>query len=138
MNRAILVVDDDRDHAESIADILASRGFQVEMSFTGEDAVRRSAERPYDLTLMDVKLPGMNGVEAFFEVRRHHPAAPIIMMTGYSVEQLLSQAVLSGAEAILHKPFAVDVLLRAVGEVPSLRHRADPASTDPLASLKRA
>jgi len=113
----IFVVDDDRDHAESIADILAMQGYEVEMAFTGEDAVRRFGESHFDLTLMDVKLPGMNGVEAFLALKQTRPDAHVIMMTGFSVEPLLSQALSSGAGGILHKPFAVTDLLSAVKQV---------------------
>jgi two-component system, NtrC family, response regulator HydG len=116
MKRRIFIVDDDRDHAESIADILAMQGHEVVMVFTGEDAVQRFAERLFDLTLMDVKLPGMNGVETFFELRRQRADAQVLMMTGFSVEQHLSQALLSGARGVLRKPFAIADLLRAIEE----------------------
>jgi two-component system response regulator HydG len=114
--RTIFIVDDDRDHAESIADLLELRGHEVEMAFTGEAAVKRFAERDFDLTLLDVKLPGMNGVEAFFAMRRQRADAQVIMMTGFSIEHLLSQAMLSGAHAILHKPFAIPELMRAIDQ----------------------
>ena len=117
MSCRIFIVDDDVDHAESIADILALHGHQVEMAHTGEDAVKRYAQGPFDVTLMDVKLPGMNGVEAFFELRRLHADAAVIMMTGFSLEQLLSQALLSGAGGVLHKPFEVNDLLRAIAKI---------------------
>lgn len=117
MTCRVLIVDDDRDHAESIADILAMHGHDVDMAFTGEEAVRRFAEREFDLTLMDVKLPGMNGVEAFFELRRQRADAPVIMMTGFSVERLLAQAMLNGARGVLYKPLAIPDLLRAVGGI---------------------
>jgi two-component system, NtrC family, response regulator HydG len=116
MKRRIFIVDDDHDHAESIADILAINGHEVEMAFSGEQAVRRFAEREFDLTLMDVKLPGMNGVEAFFELRRQRADAQIVMMTGFSVEQLLARAVLNGARGVLYKPLAIPELLRAVAD----------------------
>jgi two-component system, NtrC family, response regulator HydG len=116
LKRTIFIVDDDRDHAESIADLLELRGHEVELAFTGEDAVRRFAERVFDLTLLDVKLPGMNGVEAFFEMRRQRADAQVIMMTGFSVEHLLSQAMLNGAQAVLHKPFALPELMRAIDQ----------------------
>lgn len=117
MSRRILIVDDDRDNAESIADILAMHGHEVELAFTGEEAIRRFAERAFDLTLMDVKLPGINGVEAFFDLRRQRADAQIIMMTGFSVERLLANALLSGACGILHKPFAVSDLLNKIAQV---------------------
>jgi len=113
----IFIVDDDQDHAESIADILAMLGHEVEVAYNGEDAVQRFAQREFDLTLMDVRLPGMNGVEAFYELRRQRADAQVIMMTGFSLEQLLAQAMLAGAAGLLHKPFAVDDLLEAIGKV---------------------
>ncbi|HUZ73302.1 MAG TPA: response regulator [Stellaceae bacterium] len=124
MSRCIFVVDDDRDHAESIADILALQGDEVVLAFSGEDAVRRFAEHPFDLTLLDVKLPGMNGVEAFFELRRQRADAAVIMMTGFSVEHLLAQAVLSGADGVLHKPFAAAELLEAIARAAPPRRAA--------------
>jgi two-component system, NtrC family, response regulator HydG len=128
MKRRIFIVDDDRDHAESIADILAMQGHEVVMVYTGEDAVRRFAEHLFDLTLMDVKLPGMNGVEAFLELRRQQADAQVVMMTGFSVEQHLSQALTNGARGVLRKPFAVADLLRAVDETDVTRKKAEQAA----------
>jgi two-component system, NtrC family, response regulator HydG len=118
MKRRIFIVDDDRDHAESIADILAMHGHEVDLAFTGEDAVRRFAEAYFDLTLMDVKLPGMNGVETFLALRKQRADAQVIMMTGFSVEQLLSRAIENGARGVLYKPLAIPELLRVVGGEP--------------------
>ena len=114
MTCRILIVDDDRDHADSIADILIMRGHEVELAYTGEDAVRRFGEGVFELTLMDVKLPGMNGVEAFLALRQQCDDAVVIMMTGFSLEHLLAQAVLSGAGGVLYKPFAAAELLEVI------------------------
>jgi len=92
MTMRVLIVDDDRDHAESIADILLSEGYAVEVAFSGESALKRFTEVEFDVTLMDVRLPGMNGVEAFFLFRKVRPGVRVIIMTGYSVEQLIAQA----------------------------------------------
>lgn len=114
MSRRIFIVDDDRDHAESLADILELRGYEVEVAFTGEDAIERFREVDFDLVFMDVKLPGKNGVETFFAFRQLRPDARVMMMTGFSVEQLVRQAVEGGALGVLHKPFSGDDLLKAV------------------------
>jgi two-component system response regulator HydG len=114
MKSRILIVDDDRDHAESVADLLDLRGYQVELAFTGEQALRRFSEVDFDVTIMDVQLPGMNGVETFFQFRKARPQARVIMMTGFSVEQLVAQAIEGGALGILHKPFATTELLTAI------------------------
>ncbi len=100
----IFVVDDDRDLAESLADLLEARGHTVELAFDGESAIARFRESDFDLVFMDVKMPGMNGVETFLTFRSFKPAARVVMMTGFSVEQLLQQAIDNGALAVLHKP----------------------------------
>ncbi len=106
----ILVVDDDRDFAESLADVLELDGHSVEIAFSGEEAIQRFATRTYDLAFFDVRLPGKNGVESFMEIRRRHPEAKAIMMTGYSVPQLLDQALANGAWDILPKPLDLERL----------------------------
>jgi len=117
MNRRVLVIDDDRDHAESIVDILTMRGHAVEAAFSGEAGVKLFRDEDFDIVFMDVKLPGMNGVETFFEFKKIRPNAKVMMMTGYSVEQLIAQAIANGALGVLRKPFAIGDLLQALDEV---------------------
>jgi len=117
MTMRVFIVDDDQDHAESVADVLELSGFSTEVSFSGEHAVERFREEDFDVVLMDVKLPGMNGVETFFEFRKIRPDARVFMMTGFSVEQLVAQAVENGALGVLHKPFAIDQLLEMLERV---------------------
>jgi two-component system response regulator HydG len=114
MSERVLIVDDDKDHAESIADLLQLRGFEVEVAYSGEQALQLFRKAPFDVSIMDVKLPGMNGVDAFFEFRKVRPGAQVIMMTGLSVEQLIASAVANGAAGVLHKPFAMSDLMNAL------------------------
>ncbi len=113
----VLVVDDDRDFAESLAMAIEGRGHVVDQAFSGREAVERFVACDFDIAFMDVRLPGMNGVESFLEIRRLKPDARVIMMTGYSVEQLLEQAVENGAWGILHKPFDMDKVLRMLDNI---------------------
>lgn len=101
----ILVVDDDPDFAESLADVLRLPGHHVECASSGEESIDRLRNADYDLTFMDVKMPGRNGVESFLAIHRFKPDARVVMMTGYSVDQLLQQAVDNGAWDVLTKPF---------------------------------
>ncbi len=114
---SILIVDDDRDLAESLADVLEARGYAVELAGSGEEGVARFQQQDFDLVFTDVKLPGMNGVESFFAFRKIKPDAKVVMMTGFSVEQLLAQAIENGALAVLHKPFAIPEILSVLERV---------------------
>lgn len=113
----IFVVDDDQDFAASLADVLELDGHQVEIAHSGEEAVKAFRKNDYDLTFMDVKLPGRNGVESFLEIRRHKPNARVYMMTGFSVEQLLEEAIAGGAYGVLHKPLDLRRLLDMLKEI---------------------
>ena len=117
MTARVLVVDDDRDHAESVADLLGVRGHAVTVAYSGEAGLALFRNSEFDVTLMDVQLPGMNGVQTFFELSKIRPAAKIIMMTGFSVEHLLAQAVKDGAVGMLHKPFAESEFLAMLERV---------------------
>lgn len=117
MTTRVFIVDDDQDHAESVADVLELHGYKVELAFTGEQGIARFREDDFDIVLMDVKLPGMNGVETFFEFKKIRPTARVVMMTGFSVEELVAQAINNGALGVLYKPFAVDELLATLERV---------------------
>jgi len=112
MSLHVLIVDDDRDHAESVADILEMRGYATEIASSGEAGVAKFGAGSFDVVLMDVKMPGMNGVEAFFAIRELKPDAQVVMMTGFSLEELVEKAMANGAISTLRKPLAIQQLLQ--------------------------
>jgi len=112
----IFIVDDDRDFAGSIAEVLEDHGYSVELAFSGEEAIQKFREQNFDITFMDVRMPGLNGVETFRAFRKIKPDTKVVMMTAYSVEQLLKEATDNGALGVLHKPFAMESILSAVQE----------------------
>jgi two-component system, NtrC family, response regulator HydG len=130
MKQRVLIVDDDVDHAESLADVLEMRGHPVELAHSGEEAIECFKAAEFDLVLLDVKLPGINGVETFLELKRIRPSARVMMMTGFSLEQLIAQALEQGALGVLYKPFAATELLAALGQV-AQRGRILVADDDP-------
>ena len=113
----ILVVDDDHDHADSLAELLTLEGHDVEATYSGEDAVAAFNRTDFDLAFMDVMMPNMNGVESFLEIKRHKPNAQVIMMTGFSVDELLHQATENGAVAALQKPLSPESIIEALDNV---------------------
>jgi CheY-like chemotaxis protein len=113
----IFIVDDDRDFAESLADVMELHGHNVDLAYSGEEAVSGFQHKQFDLTFMDVRLPGKNGVESFLEIRKINPQAKVIMMTGYSVEQLLDQAVEHGAWGVIHKPLEMPRIMEMIDQI---------------------
>jgi len=113
----VFIVDDDKDLAESLSIALEGSGCDVEVAHSGEEAVKIFREKDFDIAFMDVKLPGMNGVESFIEIKKMKPGAKVVMMTGYSVEQLLEQALDHGAWGILHKPIDMKQMLETLKDV---------------------
>jgi two-component system response regulator HydG len=113
----VFIVDDDQDFAESLALLVEGRGYQVELAFSGEEAIAKFREQDFDITFMDVRLPGKSGTESFLEIRKFKPSARVVMMTGYSVEQLLEQAVEHGAWGVLDKPIDVHQLLEMLERI---------------------
>lgn len=113
----VLIVDDDRDHAESLADVIEMRGHDVQLAYSGEEAIDCFRASDFDFVLLDVKLPGINGVDTFLELKKIRPTARVMMMTGYSVEQLVAQAIEGGALGVLLKPFAATQVLELLSKV---------------------
>ncbi len=110
----ILIIEDDNDFAEGLAESLELEGHEVEIAQSGEDALSRYKEKGFDLTFLDVRLPGMNGAECFIDIRALNPEAKVIMMSAYSIQSLLDRVMERGAVGILKKPFnlqeAVDLV----------------------------
>jgi DNA-binding response OmpR family regulator len=101
----ILIVEDDPDFAESLTIALGVRDCLIDVARTGEEALKKFHELCYDITFMDIKLPGRNGVDCLAEIRRFCPQAQVVMMTGFSEAALLDQARRAGAVDVLRKPF---------------------------------
>ena len=115
----VFIVDDDIDFAESLALVLEENNCEVKLASSGEEAINTLKKLEFDITFMDVKLPGKNGVESFLEIRKLKPESKVVMMTGYSVSQLLDEAVENGAWGVLHKPFNMEYMFEMLGKIKS-------------------
>lgn len=117
----LLVVDDNRDLGEGLRDILEDENYEVTLALTGEEAVSLSHEKYFDITLMDVQLPGINGIDAIMAIRSIRPDARMIVMSGYRIEQLLAEALKKDKVSVLRKPSTTNQVLTALGDF----HSAD-------------
>ena len=116
-NLDIFIVDDDQDFAEGMAEVLELKGYKVHLASSGEEAVEKFRKQDFDITFMDVKLPGMDGVRSFLEIRKIRPSAKVMMITAYSVKQLLDQALENGAWGVLQKPLNIEHVLEMLDKI---------------------
>lgn len=112
---AVLVVDDEYGPRESIAFSLASE-FDVETSERGQDALRRLKERQFEVVLLDIRMPEMDGIRLLEEIRKSDKEISVIMLTGYGTLATAQQALVWGANQYLRKPPDIHELLRVVRE----------------------
>ncbi|MCH8962879.1 MAG: response regulator [Bacteroidetes bacterium] len=117
----ILIVDDEPGARETLADLFEDDGYKVATAASGEEAIEMCSEHRYSVILMDVRMPGIDGVEAFRRIRRHQPDVRVIIMTAYSTEELEQQALAEGAIAYLPKPLEISRVTELIGEPPARR-----------------
>ena len=117
MNQAhILVVDDNPGIARTTVLILSHWGYDVTTAGDGLEAIQEVEAQPYDIILMDVKMPRMDGAEACQRILEMRPEAVVVMTTAYAVEALVQQALAAGAHSVLYKPVDMDKLVAVIEE----------------------
>jgi CheY-like chemotaxis protein len=114
--RRIMVVDDDTDLRITLREILVDKGREVLAAKDGFQAIEFASEGNIDLIFMDIRMPGMDGVEAFLKIKKILPECIVVMMTGHAVESLIEQALSEGANTCLSKPVSIEGILEIVEE----------------------
>ncbi|MGC9196309.1 MAG: response regulator [Syntrophobacteraceae bacterium] len=110
----ILVVDDELVVRDSLKEWLTVEGFSVDMAESGAEAIDLLSVNDYGLVLLDVKMPGMDGVEALQIIREMKPELPVLMMTAYATVETAVEAMKIGANEYLMKPFDIEALTEKV------------------------
>ncbi len=113
----VLIADDEKNMRTTLANILEREGYEVAVAASGEEAVQLCLEKGFDVVFMDVRMPGIDGVEAFRQIRRHREGIRVIMMSAYSVDEIKEAALEEGAIAFLPKPLDVAKAIKLVDEV---------------------
>lgn len=116
---SILIVDDDPGITETLNDILDELGYDTDVAENGFMAIEKSKKRTYDMALIDIRMPGIDGVATLKELKKINPPMVIVMMTAYSLEGVRKKALKEGATDILQKPFGIDKLVRLIEETKS-------------------
>ena len=113
----VLIVDDEENMRKTLSEILMDEGYEVTTAASGEEAVALCQRHNFRVVLMDVRMPGLGGVEAFRTIRRHQEGVRIILMSAYSVDALKEAALDEGAIAFLCKPLDLEKVVDLIAEV---------------------
>ncbi len=116
MTRRILVVDDEANVAFFIREGLAElgAGYEIETASSGEEALRKMAESPFDMVIADLRMPGMNGLELLYRTQRRYPGTHLILMTAYGNEKVRDASRRLQVYRYITKPFRMEELINAV------------------------
>ncbi len=114
INRRVLIVDDNRELGENLAEILADAGFENDFFDDPESALATVQRGQYAAALIDIRMPKMDGVSLYRALRARDPGLPAIAITAYAADAILQRALDAGVTAILPKPIDISALLSRI------------------------
>src|SRR6185503_4527174 len=114
MRESILIVDDEAGVRAALAGILSDEGYGVEAVETGEDCLAALEARRYDLLLLDVWLPGMDGLQTLEKLRALDAEVPVVVISGHGNIETAVKAVRMGAQDFVEKPLSLEKILLVV------------------------
>jgi CheY-like chemotaxis protein len=110
----VLIVDDEPEVGQVLREFLSSRGYETTIARNGPDALSALERDPHDLVLLDVAMPGMDGLEVLSRIADLYPAVPVIMVTANADISVTSKLLAMGAVDYVPKPFDLDYLDQTV------------------------
>src|SRR5271165_4124894 len=132
----ILIIDDEAGIRESLETLLGLEGYAVDTAPDGEAGLNTIGQRPYDLVLLDLALPGMNGIEVLGQIRERQPDLPVIMITAYGTVNNVVDAIRAGAQNFVQKPWDNEKLLADI-RASIARYRAEEENIQLKRALKQ-
>jgi two-component system response regulator HydG len=112
----LLVVDDEADTCANLSDILSELGYQVDVAYDGPSALELVRRTAYDVALLDLKMPGMDGLELYRRIKELQAGTVAIVVTAYASSHTAQEALAAGAWRILAKPVDFPQLMKLVDE----------------------
>ena len=114
MNCKILLVDDEKTMVKYLSKRLIKRGFDVSVAYSGLSALEEIKKNDFDLVLLDVLMPGMDGIETLKEIKKIRPETEVVMLTGHASVKVGIDGMKSGAYNYILKPFDLNDLVEEI------------------------
>ena len=121
MYPAVLIVDDESTIIESLEGILSDDGFEVMHAFNGYEALKKIETESPDIVLLDIWMPGLDGIETLKEIKKSFPNIPVVMITGHGSIESAVDATKSGAYDFLEKPLSIDKVMVTINNALNFR-----------------
>ncbi|MDD5436277.1 MAG: response regulator [Candidatus Omnitrophica bacterium] len=123
----VAIVDDNPNICTTMKKVLENKGYSVSTCLTGEEAIVMAKQRPHNIFFIDMKLPVLNGLETYLEIKKVNPAAIVMVMTAHrqEMDDLVAQAIKNGAYICLYKPFDMNEAIRLIDEISGKAHKRD-------------
>lgn len=134
-NVSILIVDDDVSICRTMSLILESEGYKTETANTGKEAIEKSKAKVYNVALLDIRLPDIEGTKLLKALRDATPEMIKIMVTGYPGTQNAIEAVNYGADAYLTKPVDMEELIKVIAEKLGKQKEAEKVTEEKISEF---
>jgi len=138
MNPSVLLVDDEVPFVETLVKRLARRDVRVDFAYGGQEALDKlaaSGPAKIDVVVLDVKMPGMDGLETLAGIKEKHPLIEVIMLTGHATVESAIEGMKRGAFDYLMKPCEVEVLLEKINQATAKKRQHEDKILEAKASL---
>jgi DNA-binding NtrC family response regulator len=128
----VLIVDDEEEFANTLAERMRNRGLVAEAVNSGEDAIESASRGLFDVAVLDLAMPGMDGIETLKQLLSIRPDLQVILLTGHGTVGKSVEALKSGAFEFLEKPIKFDELLKRIGEAKSKKSALSEEKMDEM------
>jgi DNA-binding NtrC family response regulator len=114
MTEKVLLVDDEEEFVETLAERMRTRGMEVSTTNSGADALELVEDESFDVVVLDLKMPGIDGLEALKRIKQRRPDIQVVLLTGYATVEKGVEAIKEGALEFLEKPVDIASLTEAI------------------------
>ncbi|MCG6551780.1 MAG: response regulator [Candidatus Magnetominusculus sp. LBB02] len=115
LNASVLIVDDEEQFLEMLSKRLQARGLRIDSTTRGADALKIINEKDFDAIVLDLSMPGMDGIEVLHHIKQDNPDLQVIILTGHATLEKGVEAMKGGAVDFMEKPVDMNVLLEKIG-----------------------